>query len=473
MHRPSFPVAAVLALMALIALVTFSSPAEAVRGRLEASFGKDGFVYESFNHEFDPGYLTDSSFGIAIERNPITGKLMMVASVTDSDLAKPIQIGLARYHPDGTLDESFGSGNVAGLRLLDWQDPRTLSVDNALFQPDGKLLFTAFVYEGGGLNPVDRVVCRVAVAGNLDPGFGTDGCTLLQPLIDGPHYFTNQLALDASGRIYFGGRRSDGYPAVLRLDADGDIDIDFGLNGLFYAWPQGATGALLDDIAIRPDGRILLFGSGFYNDRTRWFVMEATSDGDVNASFGPNDGIHVITYGDPDPGSGQVGAMSLLDDGRVALFGRGRMGGNDVVGAIMLSADGKTIDPTWGTALLGSIPMGPGPHILKAMQLPDGGFAVSGYTSDNGEGDPLMIVVDALGMLDLRFNRDGIQPGTMIIPVDATSGMDTGKDYAVDMAWSEGRLILAGQAEHDGLGGVAMLVSVEMHDGLFKDGLED
>ena len=59
--------------------------------------------------------------------------------------------------------------------------------------------------------------------------------------------------------------------------------------------------------------------------------------------------------------------------------------------------------------------------------------------------------------------------------MDATDGIDNGRDYALDITWSEQRVILAGAEDLDSPASeaVTMLMAVEMHDGLFKDGLED
>ena len=466
----------------LLALALIPLSALAERGRLEEKFGVQGIVRENFNNEYAPGYDSTTSYAVAVERNPITGKLMMVAYVSDVDMTPASRIGLARFNPDGTLDTSFGTSNVAGLRLLNWSDPRRLDVDNALYQPDGKLLVTAFVFQDGQFDPVDRVLCRITAAGTFDPTFGSSGCTTLAPLINGPHFFQNQIAMDANGRIYVGGWRTEQddshFPGVVRVNSDGQIDLDFGLNGVFYVQPIGATGATLEDMAIRPDGRILMFGTVFYGaSDTRWFVIEATTDGDLNSSFGPNDGQNIITYGDNVASSWvRGGAMVLLDDGRIATFGRGAVGGNAQVGAVLLSADGKTIDGSWGTGLNGGIDGGRPIFVYKAMHLPDGGFAATGYATDvDVTWDPVVIAFDEQGQLDPRFNRDGPLPGTRIFPMDATDGIDNGRDYALDITWSEQRVILAGAEDLDSPASeaVTMLMAVEMHDGLFKDGLED
>jgi len=469
-------------ILLVLSLIPLYAAAE--RGRLEEKFGSGGILLENFNNEYAPGFDTTTSYAVAAERNPVTGQLMMVAYVSDADMTPTGQIGLARFHPDGTPDTSFGTSNVPGLRLLTWSDPRRLDPDNALYQPDGKLLITAFVFQDGTFDPVDRVVCRITVAGTFDPGFGSGGCTTLAPLINGPHFFQNQIALDASGRIYVGGWRTEQdnshFPGLVRLGTDGQIDLGFGLNGVFYVQPIGASYAYLEDLAIRPDGRIVMFGSvGFGNNGTdnRWFVMEATADGELNAPFGPNDGQYVITYGDNVASTwNRAGSMVLLDDGRLALFGRGSIAGTAHLGAVMLSADGKNIDPGWGTGLGGGFDSGRPMFPYKAAGLPGGGFAAVGYATDvDATWDPFIISLDALGNLDPQFDRDGPHPGMRIFPMDATLDIDHGRDYAVDLVWSEQRLILAGGRGLDSPGtfGDSMLISVEMHDGLFRDGLED
>ena len=83
----------------LLALALIPLSALAERGRLEEKFGVQGIVRENFNNEYAPGYNSTTSYAVAVERNPITGKLMMVAYVSDVDMTPVSRIGLARFNP--------------------------------------------------------------------------------------------------------------------------------------------------------------------------------------------------------------------------------------------------------------------------------------------------------------------------------------------------------------------------------------
>jgi len=101
-------------------------------GSLDTSFGIDGLVTS------DHG---GSESGGSIVRQP-NGKLVVAGAASGDDFA------LARYHPDGSLDTTFG---VAGWVITDFGYGRDFSQEVAL-QPDGKILVAGTISNETGFD---------------------------------------------------------------------------------------------------------------------------------------------------------------------------------------------------------------------------------------------------------------------------------------------------------------------------------
>src|SRR5262249_39062750 len=125
-------------------------------GRPDETFGTGGTVITDFAPR------DDEAHAVAVQAD---GKIVVaglaVNAGTDADLL------LARYNPDGSLDDTFGTGGrvitpVAGYDVID-----ALAV-----QPDGKL-----VIAGSTVGPAgsDTVLGRYNPDGSLDSTFGGSG----------------------------------------------------------------------------------------------------------------------------------------------------------------------------------------------------------------------------------------------------------------------------------------------------------
>src|SRR5882762_10093179 len=109
--------------------------------------------------------------------------------------------GLARYTPDGVLDQSFGNGGLVVTRSTQ----RSFVANALALQPDNKILVAGMVSD----------------------------------------LATASLQL-----------------AVARYNPDGSVDDGFGAAGI-AATPVGAAGAAASALAVQPDGRILVAGAAF------------------------------------------------------------------------------------------------------------------------------------------------------------------------------------------------------------------
>jgi uncharacterized delta-60 repeat protein len=127
-------------------------------GSLDSSFNGTGIVTTNF------GQL-DDIHGLALQAD---GKLIAVGSYFTGS---KVDLALARYNPDGSLDSSFGS---AGKVTTDLGGVNQ-SAQSVVIQADGKLL-VAGVYAPNGASQF--FLARYQSDGTLDEGFGANGLVL-------------------------------------------------------------------------------------------------------------------------------------------------------------------------------------------------------------------------------------------------------------------------------------------------------
>jgi uncharacterized delta-60 repeat protein len=139
-------------------------------GLVDSTFGANGRVTTNFVNSDHGGSTGDAAFGVAIQPD---GRIVAVGRAeTDTGLART-DVALARYHADGDLDTSFGSGGRVTLAFTpgDPQRANDAAFDLSI-QPDGRILTAG--HTGTPFNEV-FAVARFTSAGALDTSFGTNG----------------------------------------------------------------------------------------------------------------------------------------------------------------------------------------------------------------------------------------------------------------------------------------------------------
>jgi uncharacterized delta-60 repeat protein len=127
-------------------------------GSLDASFNGTGIVTTNF------GQL-DDVHGLVLQPD---GKLVAVGSYFTGS---KVDLALARYNADGSLDPSFGAGGKVTTDLGGLNQ----STQSAMVQADGKLV-VAGVYAPQGASQF--FLARYQPNGTLDPTFGANGVVL-------------------------------------------------------------------------------------------------------------------------------------------------------------------------------------------------------------------------------------------------------------------------------------------------------
>ena len=219
-----------------------------------ARYNPDGTLDQSFgNHGIVTTDISgdDAAVALGIQAD---GKITLVGTAGE-------HIALARYTPNGTLDLSFGTGGTA--IYPGFGEARSLAVT-----PNGAI----FIAGGSG---GDFLLLSYRSDGTLNPGFGNAGTVTTD--ISGSGDFAENLITDAQGRIILVGRATS--PTILdmalaRYNPDGTLDTSFANHGTLTADFHG-RGEFGQDVALDSAGRIVAAGYTANGGNTEFALMRA------------------------------------------------------------------------------------------------------------------------------------------------------------------------------------------------------
>src|SRR5947208_1897850 len=162
----------------------------------------------------------------------------------------------------------------------------------------------------------------LAVDGDLDPTFGTDGKVLTD--FARSTDIANALAIQADGKLVVVGTTyiNNDYTgedfAVARYNPNGSLDLTFGVGGKVQTDFPGLA-AVASSLVIQPDGKIVVAGGAFplFTFLGDFKVIRYNPDGLLDSSFG-NGGILTTSF----PGQGSYAfAVALQADGKIIAAG--------------------------------------------------------------------------------------------------------------------------------------------------------
>ena len=301
-------------------MTTYNGVARSRIARLNA----DGTLDTSF----DPGTGANSTLTM-ITVQP-DGKILIGGFFSAYDGTS--RRNIARLNADGSIDATFDPGigcNYTGQPV------------NAIVQPDGKILISGTFTTYNGVSRVK--IARINSDGSLDTSFdpGTGANNQIYP-----------IALQSDGKVIIGGNyttyNGTSINRLARLNADGSLDPSFSVG----------TGAQLavEDIEIQTDGKILIVGQfDNYNGIPRRRIARVKSDGSLDTSFDPGNGMSLTAYCSDLQSDGKLvlgGAFTTYDNTTRIRLARVLMSGITWTGAT--SSDWNTAS-NWST---GSVPAG-------------------------------------------------------------------------------------------------------------------
>jgi uncharacterized delta-60 repeat protein len=438
-------------------------------GTVDTTFGTNGIVTTSVA----PG--SGTAIGIALQAD---GKIV-VNGHAQQIVNGSLDFALVRYNADGSLDPTFrAEERVAATE----GQPFAYAIPASRFvDPDGDpLVFAAAQTNGSALpswlsfDAATRTFSGTAPAGSGDVHVrvtATDTAGLsasnvywiytnTAPNVVVPSgtvstNITNQfgasgldtanaVSIQADGKILLTGSTSVVTDTpVVRLNADGSLDLGFSADGILTVNTTVSGGENGRSIITQPDGRILI-ASNSGNDLA---VTRLLADGlSLDGSFGGGDGVATTNIPGGTVDTGQ--SVTLQADGKILVTGRTTVGTENQLVLVRHNVDG-TLDPTFdgdGIAIL-PVAMNADEGFSVKTQA-DGRIVVSGYGATSAMEHSIVVArFNANGSLDTSFDGDGIATtdigaGQGTIPIlPGISFSEAGQSLAIQ---ADGRIVVAG-----------------------------
>jgi uncharacterized delta-60 repeat protein len=394
-------------------------------GQLDPTFGSGGIVTTSF-----PSGVS-AARAVAIYANAGTANDGKIVAAGDDGH----DFAVARYLPNGSLDNSFGSqGKVTTANT-------TYAVDVAV-QPDGKVVAAGIARANNG--DEDFALARYTADGKPDNTFGSKGrvtTNLLKNKGGSSFDRTVAMALQSDGKIVLAGESNlpggvSNWEAVglVRYTTDGGLDPTFDGDGKVITTASALPGSFrlwANDMASAPGGKFVVVGptqSAAQYGAPPWaadlFVARYNTNGNLDSTL---DGIGITTLA-----AGIVvdfqSTVAVQPDGKIIVGWTGAPDGVHIALILArLNTDGS-LDATFGTA--GKAVVSEIAYVNSLAIQPDGKIVAVGSPTFSFSVARFL----ANGALDTTFGTGGI----FTSPPSFNGG-------AADMALQpDGKLVLAG-----------------------------
>jgi len=283
-------------------------------GTLDQSFGVGGIAHIVIA---TAPFLVDQ-----VVRQP-DGRLVVLGFGPGPKADLPHQV-LVRLNPDGSLDQTFGSG---GVQLLATESFCVVCAPELALLPSGEFVITGAIGQSlATANPVPNrwVVARLTSTGALDPGFGDSGIGIVVLPVTGAQGF--RIAVLENGDILtlgIAGLGPGGGEYLARLLPSGALDPSFN-GGAPTMLPAGAGLEML----ASPDGKVVVGLNGA--------LLRYNAVGLPDPTFGSGGVAPIVASGQ----SYQL-LPALGDDGAVVVSQSNR----GEVQAQQIAADGTATSP--------------------------------------------------------------------------------------------------------------------------------
>lgn len=186
-------------------------------GQLDSTFAENGLFWFDYNGDID------IPFSAAVQSD---GKILL-GGTTYIPNTFGWHVLMARLHPDGTMDSTFGVNGV-----IEKEFKGSDKVYGIAVQPDNKILICGYTSEN---DIPESIVARFNPEGNLDSTFGDFGVRYF-PDLDGGY----DIAVRPGNKIVFcsskGNLGGSWRFVVTQLLENGENDPSFGNDG-FYTFP--------------------------------------------------------------------------------------------------------------------------------------------------------------------------------------------------------------------------------------------
>jgi uncharacterized delta-60 repeat protein len=419
------------AIVAILVCNILPMPAKAAGGELDTSFGIDGKLVHDVS-----SLLPDLGPAIGAMVVLPNGKILMGGS-------SGFRFVLARYHPDGTIDTSFGIDGVTQV-----SDFRGADLD---VMDDGRI-----VAAGTAFDPqfaFDFEVVRFNADGSLDSTFANNGRAFTD--FSGMRDDGTAVAVQSDGKIVAGGFTTTPLAppashldfALVRYNSNGTLDTGFGDGGKVITDVSGVGFPdNIWDLAIQSDGKYVAAGQSetiarVIDDpecgcpvtiaRIDLAIARYDNDGSLDAGFGSGGKVAIQLTNPATDNPSTAQSVAIQRDGKIVAAGEG-----DGFGVVRLNEDGS-LDSSFGNGGKVNTPFLTRGDRANAVILAPGGRIIVAGRVETGRADRDFGIAqyNKNGTLDSHFGEDGKV---------TTDIANFGDDVARSVARTRGGRILVG-----------------------------
>ncbi|HSA59155.1 MAG TPA: hypothetical protein VLJ37_05665 [bacterium] len=322
----------------------------------------------------------------------------------------------------GDIDTTFGTN---GFVTIDVNNQQSFPGGFAI-QDDGKLVLAGAVGPGGAR---DFLLIRGTPDGAADPDFVSGG--LVVTSIGPGEDLGRDVAVLPDGKILVAGMtdlNGNFDVAFVRYRADGTLDTTFGTGGIAVA-PIPSLFVFPTKMALQPDGRIIVVGGS--GSPPSIFVARYHEDGTLDSSF-DGDGYAAIQPG------GQLGignSVVIQGDGKIVVAGNSGPSGAQDLTVLRLNSDGS-LDTGFDGDGVAIASFGSDASYAAGLALqPDGAIVATGALELSGGSEVVVVRFLPDGSLDPSFGTGG----TVSTPVGSNGG--SGAAAALQ---GDGKILVAG-----------------------------
>lgn len=322
-------------------------------------------------------------------------RFMMVGRTNDANM----NMLLALYNADGTLDESFGN---QGVSIID----ASIGANDAAFDVvelwDGKFLVVGSTTTQAS---VELIVMRLLEDGQIDNSFGTAG-SVRYDAGPGSWSIAKKIAVSQGNNIFIGASIYTGTTfnfAVLKLTQGGGFDANFGSDGLALIEVNVSN----DDFKamhITPTEEVIFVGNLDYGSTNSAVIAKLDNTGDLDVSFNT---VGFVEYDNSD--ENYFNDLIVDDAGGILVTGHEGSGDN-VDGIILKYASDGTLDVTFGTngKITMDIGSANGIYYNNIAEKADGNYIVTGRAYGQSLNQIHAFTFDANGSPDCEFGCAGV-----------------------------------------------------------------
>lgn len=320
---------------------------------------------------------------------PLPNGDLLVAGYTKSASSIATSKHIVRLNSIGELVSSFGNQGQVTLNLGSLPSPATSSsaINDMIALPGGKIL--AVVGENYTLNSVLRTkisVLRLQANGSLDTDFGGDGIVEIDTLRSNIQYVAG-ISSEPAGRIVLVGGASRNSVAAIRLTPEGHLDSTFSEDGMAKhylsseAWPES--------MVIHTDGKIVVAGyvSNSVSDPNKnLMACRILADGNLDPDFANSGKLILDIHGGDDFGN----AVCIRPNGKIIVAGSSRaqngVNENDDQSLFLGLDENGQLDDSFGTDGIVEMEVSPLMDRVSAATLMPDGRIMASCTADAGGG---------------------------------------------------------------------------------------